>query len=256
MLVSDIKKYKYYSKVTYNENTYDIENDIIIKYEIATGKSYSINLFNEILNESIYSYYNRIALKKLKRMLTKNELINFLKEKEAPNHIIELLISKYIKHNYINDDYYTKYYIETRKHKEGPKLILRKLLEKEIDKETINKHLNNIDESETITYYINKRIPKIKNKTKKQVLDQIKRELVNKGFNYNLSNTLSNNLIDSFNFDDSLLIEKEFHKLYERQKRKKEGYELKNYIKQSLYRKGFNTNLINNIIDKNNDLLN
>jgi len=255
MLVESIKKYTHYSKITYNNNTYDIENDIIIKYNIAAGKRYNNELFTQILNESTYSYYNRISLNRLRRMRTKNEMITFLKEKDASDEIINKLIDKYIKHNYINDDYYTKYYIETRSHKEGPKLIYKKLNDKQIDKSIINKHLLNIDEKEIIINYINRRIPKIKNKTKIQIQNQMKKELVNKGYNYDLSNRLVNELINNFSFNEKQLIEKEFHKLYNRHKTKKEGYELTNYIKQSLYRKGFNMVLIDNIINQNNNLL-
>lgn len=255
MLITEVKKYTHYSKVTYNNNVYDVENDVLIKYDIAVGKSFNNDLFNDILKESTYSYYNRIALNRLKRMRTKNEMIVFLKEKDAPKEVVEKLITKYIKFNYINDDYYTKYYIETRQNREGPRLILRKLSEKGIEKDLINKHIENIDESEVITYYIKKRIPKIKNKTKRQVLNQMKKELVNKGYDYSLSNKLVNELIDSFSFDEKSLIEKEFNKLYSRQKSRKEGYELINYIKQSLYRKGFNKTDIDNVISTNESIL-
>lgn len=254
MLIEDTKKYKYYTKVTYNNNEYNIENTIIVKYGISTGKRFNINLFNEILKENEFYYYDRIALNKLKRMLTKHELKQFLIEKEASLKIIDKLILKYEKYNYINDLEYTKLFIERRINKEGPKRILDKLVKKGVSKEIINKELSKINEELVIKNYINKKIPKIKNKTKVQTLNQIKRELVNKGYNYNLSISLSNTLINNFKFNEDELISKEFHKIYNRHKNKKEGMEFKYFIKQSLYRKGFEKDLIENIINTNNDL--
>lgn len=254
MLITNVKKYKFYSKVTYLDKVYNIENEILIKYQLDTGKHFNEETFNEIYKESVYYYYNRIALNKLKRMLTKTEVIIFLKENEAPDEIIKSLINKYIKNGYINDEYYTRFYIESRYFREGPKQILKKLLEKGIDKDLIESVLETFDESESIKEYIYRRVKKIKNKTEKQVIAQLKRELITKGYSFDLSNKLVNDLILDFEFNDKSLIDKEFNKLFKRHSKKKEAHELKYYIKNNLYQKGFNKNLIDEVFNKNDNL--
>lgn len=254
MLIKEIKKYKNYSKVKYNDLEYDIENNVMIKYEISVGREYNLKLFNEILSENQYYYYNRLALTKLKRMLTTAELETFLVEKGANKLLIDKLIEKYIQNNYLNDEYYIKFYLETKSNREGPKLILKKLIEKGLDKDLINKQLNELDQIANIKSYIIKRIPKIKNKTKLQATIQLKKELITKGFSYNLSQELVDKIINNYEFDETDLINKEFNKVYLRQNKRKSGFELKQHIKQTLYQKGFSKSLIEEAIIKNQKL--
>lgn|SRR5690554_1502786 len=245
------KKYKYYTSVTYNNEQYDIENELIIKYSISTGKEFTKFEWDKIIEENTYYYYDRLGKNKLKRLITTHELREFLLEKEAPINIINKLIEKYQKYNFLNDRYYIKSYLERKQTKEGPRLIFKKLLEKGISKELINEELSKVDEEENIKEYINNKLNKLKNKTKKQIINQLKSELANKGFNYSIVNSSVDELLIDFTIDESQFIEKEFNKIYKRNFKTKEASELKYLIKQRLYQKGFNIDDINNIINKN-----
>ena len=250
-MVQLTKKYKYYTKVTYNNEEYDIENEVIIKYAISTGKEFTKKQWDNIIEDNKYYYYDRLGKNKLKRLITTHELKTFLLEKKAPINVVNKLIEKYEKYKFLNDEYYVKLYLQSKMIKEGPRLIFTKLTEKGISKDLIDKELNKLDESINIETYINSKAGKIKNKTKKQIKNQLKKELTNKGFNYSLVNNLVDQLLLDFNVDESKIIEKEFNKIYKRHYKTKENNELKHFIKQRLYQKGFNIDDINNIINKN-----
>lgn len=254
-MIKALKKYKYYTLVTYDDLTYEIENEVIIKYAISVGKSFTKDEFLKIINDNKYYYYDRISKNKLKRMLTVYELKTFLIEKEAPKEVINTLIDKYIKYNYLNDEYYAKSYIDIRKNREGPKLLAKKLLDKGIDKDLIDAELSLIDERECIDTFVEARLKRFKNKTKKTIQQNLIKILVNKGFNYNLSKEIVNSKINKLSIDDSLFIEKDFDKIYKRHYNKKPPIELKQYIKQKLYEKGYKSSSINEIVSKKLDSL-
>lgn len=249
-MIKLIKKNKYNSEVLYKDELYKLENEIIIKYQISVGKIFTSKEFEIMINDNNFYYYDRLGKNKLKRLLTIYELKNYLKEQGASPSVIKQLIDKYIKYNYLNDEYYTKHYVDFKKNKEGPKLIFSKLVEKGIDKEIINNELAKVDEEASITNYVNNKIGKFKNKTKKQISEQLKRDLTVKGFNYQISNNVVNNILNELKIDTSYLLEKEFDKILRRYSKKLENNELKYLIKQKLYQKGFNINDIDIIINK------
>lgn len=245
------KKYKYHTAITFNNENYEIENEIIIKYSISVGRNFTNNEWNIILEDNKYYYYDRLGKNKLKRLMTTYELKNYLLDKDAPINIVNTLIEKYEKYKFLNDEYYAKTYIQNKMTKEGPRLIFSKLSDKGIKKEIINSELNKVDELENIKYYINSKLIKIKNKTKKQIKEQLKRDLTIKGFNFSLVSSSVDEQLINFKVDETKIIEKEFQKIYKRHKNSKDINELKQFIKQKLYQKGFNIDNINNIINEN-----
>ena len=134
-MVQLTKKYKYYTKVTYNNEEYDIENEVIIKYAISTGKEFTKKQWDNIIEDNKYYYYDRLGKNKLKRLITTHELKTFLLEKKAPINVVNKLIEKYEKYKFLNDEYYVKSYLQSKMIKEGPRLIFTKLTEKGISKD-------------------------------------------------------------------------------------------------------------------------
>lgn len=254
-MVKALKKFKYYTLVTFNNEEFEIENEVIIKYQISVGKTFTNDEFIEIIKDNQYYYFDRISKNKLRRMLTVFELKTILIENDAPNDVINKLIDKYIKYNYLNDEDYAKMFIDLRKNREGPKILYKKLIDKGVSKEIINKELDLIDEKECINTFVESRLKRFKNKTKKTIQQNLIKSLVNKGFNYNLSKDIVSLKVSKINIDDSLFIEKEFDKLYKRHHNKKDAYELKQYIRQKLFEKGYKTEVINTIISKKLDSL-
>src|SRR5690554_1755454 len=101
-MINEIKKGRITHTVIRNNLSYEIEPFILIKYQINTGKEFSDIEWNSIIKDNEFHYFDRIAQNKLKKLLTKQETINFLEEKLASKTIINELVLKYEKYGYIN----------------------------------------------------------------------------------------------------------------------------------------------------------
>ncbi|VEU80516.1 regulatory protein RecX [Haploplasma axanthum] len=252
-MVTNIKKYKYYSEVTYENNNYNIENEIMIKYKINTGKTFNNNEWTEIIDENNYYYFDRIAKEKLRRLLTENELRNFLFDLGANKDLIDKLVIKYKKYNFINDDLYTKEYISYRQYKEGPSLISKKLISKGISQEIINENLKNIDENKIITEKVESQLNKRIKQNKYEFQNKLKLDLIKKGYTKSYIYSIVDKMINQTKFDDLLVIEKDYQKLIRKYENKKTKEELNYFIKTKLYQKGYSKNDIEYIISKEKD---
>lgn len=249
-MINEIKKGRITHKVIRNNLEYEIEPFILIKYHINTGKEFSNSEWNSIIKDNEFYFFDRIAQNKLKKMLTKQEVITFLEEKLAPKIIINQLVLKYEKYGYIDDTNYTKIFIEQRKRKDGPKLIFKKLINKGIEKTIINNELSKIDEEDIINNLVIKSFETEKGKTKKQIINKVKLSLTKKGFNYEIINNIINKNLDYINVDELNLLEKEYNKLLIRKSTKLDLNEFKFKTRNKLLLKGFSLENIKTIENK------
>lgn len=241
--ITDIKKLKSGYKVTFDDEfILTIELDIFIKYRLKPGISLDKEVYYEMLKENDKIYYTKLGILKLKRMQTKKELLDYLIDKGCNYHLAQELVNGFEKRRYVNDDEYTRLYIEMKKHLYGPKLITSKLSKKGVDQSIIKKYLNQIDEYEILSVLVKKKYTSYKQKTQKQALVSTRNHLIGKGYKREIIDSLLIHMKEEFPRDEKPLLDKTFDKLYEKYKEKKQGYELKAFIKQKLYQKGFEMN--------------
>lgn len=252
-MVDEIKKGKVIHKVSRNDNTYEIEPIIVIKYNINVGKTFDNNEWIEILKDNDYYYFDRIAQNKLKKSLTEKEVRDFLTEKGASDNLANQLIIKYLDYGYIDDNKYTKLFIELRKTKDGPTLLMRKLKEKGINVSIINKHLNDVNEYEILEAIVVKKFKVAKNKTSKQIITSVKSGLLNKGYTSEIITEVVNNNKSVINVDELSLLEKEYHKLYNKRKANIDIKDFKYKTRNKLLQKGYNSEQIKLIENEYNE---
>ena len=199
----------------------------IIKYKKLPGNKYKITLDNNdiILYEDII-IKNMILLKK---EIKENELKQYL----------EKIILNLTKEGYLNDDYFTKCYINDSINLKniGPNKIIHELEKLGIDKSIIDKNIKVFTssiEEEKIKKIIDKKVKTNKNKSVYNLKNNIKLNLINQGFNVEIIDKNINNI----NFDETSIYEKEYNKLYNKLSKKYTSYELEQKIKQKLYQKG------------------
>lgn len=249
-MITAIKKQKYLSKVTRSGITYDIEAFLIIKYKINVGKSFENSEWNTIIKDNQYHYYDRIGLNKLKKLMTKHEVSLFFEKKGAPKDLSNELINKYIIYDYINDENYAKLFIDNRKTKDGPKLLLKKLTNKGIALETINSLIETINEAEILEEVIIKIIRNTKDKTKLELENKLKTSLINKGYTLNIINRVISLKIDDYIYDELDLLEKQFIKLKAKEALSINDPKTNLRILNKLLNKGFKSTDIKNIWTK------
>ena len=186
-----VKKYEKKSnglyKVYIDDDNYLISEEVIIKYKLLYKKEISIDILNDILEETnYYDIYNKCIKYISYRIRSKYEIRNYLNKFRLDYSTIENIISKLEENNLINDEVFVKAFINDKINctTSGPYKIKLELMKHNIDKYLIDKYLDNIDK-ELIYNKISKIVEKnLKNKKyQKNVLkNKIYKTLINNGY--------------------------------------------------------------------------
>lgn len=237
--IQKLKNNKYKIKLDSGDiiNTYD---DVILNNSLLFNKEIDLGLLNKINNETLYyDCYNKTLKFIDKKLRSEKEIKEYLKKYSEMGYEDKIL-KKLKEINVINDENYAKAYISDRifLSTDGPNKIKQELFNYGIDEKIIEENINKIDK-ETIYNKCKKIIDKkIKSNTKysNYMLNQkIISDLVNKGYDMSLIKQILENEV----FDNNLVIEKEFKKIYNKLSKKFDGNELYYNLKNKLYQKGF-----------------
>lgn len=155
-------------------------------FKIKLGKEVSNEDYVRILEEVILKRAKRRTLYLLKKMdRTEQEIRNKLKEGFYPSDIIDKAI-EYVKgYNYINDESYTRRFIEYKRQYKSKLQITLELRQKGIPKELINSVYDDLGfgEVELIEKLIKKKVTNV-NEIDKIQLRKLYQFLCRKGFSY------------------------------------------------------------------------
>ncbi len=226
-----------------NTSKVDLYEDIIIKYNLLNKEEITSNEMDEIIkeNQNIEAYY--ISVKYLNTKLRSTlEIKKYLKKHNHSNKIIDETIKKLTAQGYLNDKVYMESYINDQFNltNNGPEKIKRELIKLGIkDNIIIDK-----DFSEKIIKLIDKKV-KANNKMSKKIL---KNNISNYLFNLGYNQDMFINYLNEIEVDDYKFIKKEYEKIYRKQINKVEPSKLKFVVKEKLYQKGYDIDLINEIV--------
>lgn len=237
-VVLEVQKFKKYYQVVFSnsDEVFKISEDLLIKFRILKGTSYSKEKFEEFKSSLLKQSILDKALKYVKYPKTSNEVINYLNQISNGTYNEEI-IQYLIKLHYIDDLKYTNDCVEVLYNRgKGKNYIKAYLLNKGLPTELIEESLSKINNELEIakkvaTKYLNSLNYSVK--VKKQKLSN---KLYLSGFSYDIIMEV----ISSINFgDDSIeLIFKEIKKLESKRLNKEE-------IIEHLLKKGFEYEKIN-----------
>lgn len=245
-----ILKYKKLSNGIYelyleDGSTYKLYEEVILKYDLLLDKEISIN--NKELID-IYNNYCSLYYKALKSLKSKfksiYELKKYLTKDDNNLDNVELVINKLLDQGYLNDDLFSKSYINNQiiSNMKGPLKIKRELKTKGVDDKYINSNILEFTldmQVEKINKLISKMLKMNKNKGGEVLKKKIVSYLVNMGYDISIINSQLLNY--SFNVDKNIY-NKEYNKLYKKLSKKYSGDELEYKIKEKLYLKGLYLN--------------
>lgn len=228
-------KYKVYLEDGTNILLYE---DVILKNELLIKKE--IDNINDLLKQnSKYEIYD-ISLKYLNHKLRSiKEIREYLEKNNYDHQDINLVIEKLIDQNYLNDELYSKCYINDRINlsNDGPLKIKNYLDKQNINEEVYQKYLYLFNQ-ELIYEKINKYIHKmIKSNRKSQYIlkNKIMLNLLNLGY-YKED---INYCLEKIEVDDLNNYEKDKKKIYDKLKKKYNGNELERKVREKLYQMGY-----------------
>lgn len=236
-----------YKKISGNKYQVTLENnekvnlyeDVILDKELLLKKE--IDDLETLLNaNNKYDIYEQ-ALKYINvRLRSVYEMKEFLVKKGYLEDDINKTIDKLIKNGYLNDEYYSKCYINDRFNLslDGPLKIKKYLESMNINYDVFYKYLE-VFSDEVVCERINKYLSKQLKVNKKSIYifkNKMLINLYNLGYEkVDINRALMN--INSANQDELKLKEEE--KLYKKLSRKYSGEELKRKVREKLYQKGF-----------------
>lgn len=249
-LIGKTKSGKY--KVKIDDKIIDIYDDVLISNKLIYKKEIDNIMLEKINGDNLfYEAYNKTLTYILKHQRTLNEINVFLDKFDISDTEKCKIIEKLKNNGLINDLQYVKSFIADAINltKDGPNKIRKNLIDKKIDEKIINNELSKIDEdifTDKVLKIVKKRFDSNTKYSKNQLRQKIFLYLINLGYDKSMIDLL----IDNFDFNENDLLENEYDKIYNKLSKRYEGYELKNKIKQKLYSKGFDINLISELIQK------
>ena len=248
-----LKNGKY--KLLMDDNSFVITYDeVILKYNLLSNKNISDQLFLKLSKDNnYYDVYNKTIKYISVKMRSLKEINDYLKKYNLTKTELKSIINKLKEIGFINDENYTKAYINDSFNltKKGPLLIKKELLKHDINETLIDEYLSKITKIEyqdKIDKLILKKI-KSNNKYSNYILKQkLIKELINLGYNYDL-------IIDRIDYlliNDFEILNKEFDRVYKKYVDKLNNNELNYKIKQYLLKKGFDIGKINELLEEKN----
>lgn len=239
------KRNKYEVFTSINENGLLFTEEELVENRIIKGASFTKEIWDKIINNHEQSLIYEKVLKYLTfKPRTIKETINYLKENNIEEEIINNIINKLIKLDFLNDERYVINYIDTAMRMgKGPILITHELHQKGIEDDLIKQSLlNYTDEKQIdIAYQVSikhlKLISKYPKRKQKELLSQ---KLIRSGFNYSIINKVVPLL--EFNDDNLEQLQKDYEKILNKTKDK-------NKIIQHLLQKGYEYSQIKEVIN-------
>src|SRR5574344_2074306 len=225
----EIKKFKKIKNNLYelemdNKVVIQLYDDVIVKYNLLVNKNLTNSLLEEITsyNDSLNAYY--LALKYLKTKLrTELEIKKYLEKKNLDSKVIKETINLLNKDGYLKHDLYLKSYVNDAYNftNNGPDKIKYNLLKLGFKKVEINHKLSTNALKQSISHY-----------------------LVNLGYFPNMFNEY----LDDIKVNDQGMLQKDYAILLKKYQNKYDENKLKYFLKDKLYKKGYNIDEISEVV--------
>ncbi|MGT2933148.1 recombination regulator RecX [Streptococcus catagoni] len=251
MKISKIEKKKrlYLLELDNQEKLY-VTEDTIVRFMLSKGMIISDKDFEAIKAFAQFSHGKNLALYFISyQVRTKKQVTDYLKKHEIDQSIITKIIKELEKDKWIDDDNYIESFLKQNEltGDNGPHLLKQKLMQKGISARQLDQQLSNFDFYPIAQKLAQKCLKKYQAKLPSKALrDKVTQSILNKGFSYDTAKRIVENLqFETEKEQLDYLLVKELDKQHRKFSKKYQGYELRQKLFQSLYRKGFDSDAIN-----------
>ena len=182
--------------------TIDTYEDVILNNNLLYKKEIDNNLYNVIINDNMYEEaYNKSVSYIEVRLRSTNEIKVYLKNKKYSEEVIEITINRLLKNNILNDELFTKAFINDKLNftTMGPYKIELELKKHCIDTNIISTYINNIDE-DILYEKIDKLITKFMKTNKKHKGFMLKNKIYNNLLNLGYKSSMILEMLNNYEF--------------------------------------------------------
>lgn len=250
----EIKKFKKLKNNIYeleldNGSLVKLYDDVIVKYSLLINKRIDNKLLDEITkyNTSLDAYY--LSLKYIsKKLRCEKEIEKYLTKLEFNKEIIDKTISKLNKDGYLKHDIYIKSYINDvyNFNNYGPDKIKFNLRELGFNLNEIEPYLEDKDFRSKAIKIIDKKV-KANHKLSNYMLKQnISNYLINLGY----SRDIFYDYLDAVKVNNKDVLVKDANIFIKKYSKKYENRELLYFVKDKLYKKGYNSSEIDEVLNE------
>lgn len=250
----EIKKFKKLKNNIYeleldNGSLVKLYDDVIVKYSLLINKKIDNKLLDEITkyNTSLDAYY--LSLKYIsKKLRCEKEIEKYLTKLDFNKDVIDKTISKLNKDGYLKHDIYIKSYINDiyNFNNYGPDKIKFNLRELGFNLNEIEPYLEDKDFRSKAIKIVDKKV-KANHKLSDYMLKQnISNYLINLGY----PKDIFYDYLDNIKINNKDILVKEAGNYIKKYSKKYENKELLYFIKDKLYKKGYNSNEIDEVLNE------
>lgn len=250
----EIKKFKKLKNNIYeleldNGSLVKLYDDVIVKYSLLINKKIDSKLLDEITkyNTSLDAYY--LSLKYIsKKLRCEKEIEKYLTKLEFNKDVIDKTISKLNKDGYLKHDIYIKSYINDiyNFNNYGPDKIIFNLKELGFNLNEIEPYLEDKDFRSKAIKIIDKKV-KANHKLSNYMLKQnISNYLINLGY----PKDIFYDYLDNIKINNKDILVKEASNYIKKYSKKYQNKELLYFVKDKLYKKGYNSDEIDEVLNE------
>ncbi|MEW9502047.1 recombination regulator RecX [Jeotgalibacillus marinus] len=236
---------------------FSVDEEVLARNQLSKNKELTDFDIGEIQYEDeIRKGFNKALVYLSYRMRSEYEIVLHLREHEMGDACIEEIMHKLRQYGYVNDEDYAKAFVNTqlRTSDKGPRHMGNGLKEKGVAPQITEAILEQIrveEWQERAEQVIEKVIKKNPKQSKMQIKKKGEDTLSRKGYSGSVvSNVLANLTIERDKDEQWLAIYSQAKKAHTKYSKKYEGYEYKQRMKQTLFRKGFGMEEIDRAIDQ------
>lgn len=235
--------------------SFAVDDTILVTEGLYKGKELKEAEIEDLREKGEASKAYQAALNYLSyKMRSEKEIREHLKQKDY--EMIDPVIEKLKKHQYINDKEYGKSFVRTsfQLKNEGPKKIERKLVEKGLSNEEILTGLEEYSleqQKENALKATEKTLKRQKNKSNREIQQKVREQLMLNGFESDIITEVLDEMdLEQTEDEEYTALEKQGEKAWNRYSRKHKDRELMNKTKTYLYSKGYPRELIDRFINE------
>ncbi|MGX7195390.1 recombination regulator RecX [Enterococcus olivae] len=234
-----------------NRETVRVSEDLLVRFRLLKDSELDPETLVEIKKSAGYDIGLQLAMNYISYQLrTEQEMYRYLKDKEISIEDARRIIQRLKELQLVDDLNYGRSYIRTqlRLSDKGPQTLMQQLRKKGLKDPVIQEVIQLYtpeDQLEIATRTAKKSLKTIRGKSHKETLQKLRLKLMQKGFSSDIISLAMNELPQEKNEElEWEALVKEGTKLA--RKHRKDHYKLK----QKLYQKGFDLDLIQRFIDE------